>query len=385
MYFDYNATSPVRPEVLSTAQAFLGENFGNPSSFHAAGRKAKAALERVRDGLLKALGDPEGELVFTSGGTEADNLALRGVMTESPDKRAHLIFSSVEHNAVLNTAQALEVEGFRVTAVPVGGQGLLDPRALKEAITPDTRLISVMQANNEVGTVEPIEEIGRIARERGILFHVDAVQSFGKLPLNVLECPADLVSISGHKLGGLKGAGALYFRRGVKLHPLLFGGPHERNLRAGTHGTPGILAMGIAAEAALKERGNGELKRIRRLRDRLESGLKKRLSDVELNGHPEKRLPGTLNLSFLDCDGETLMMALDLAGICASTGSACSSGSTEPSHVLLAMGLSPERIRGSIRFSLGWGTTEAEVDQALEKIPPAVEQVRRAFLTHRSP
>ena len=334
-------------------------------------------MEEVRGALLRALGDPKGRLIFTSGGTEADNLALTGAARALRHKGNHLILSAVEHHAVLHPAEALAREGFRLTVLPVDSRGAVDPAVVERAITPQTVLISVMHANNEVGTIQPIEEIGRIARERGVLFHTDAVQSFGKLELNAARMPVDLLSISGHKLGGLKGAGALYTRQGVALEPLLRGGPHERGLRAGTEGAAGIAAMGAAAEAALAERDGG-MERMKTLRDRLERELREKLRGVELNGHPERRLPGTLNLSFAGCQGETLLMALDLAGVSVSTGSACASGSTEPSHVLAAMGLPPDRIAGSIRFSLGWATTAEDIEEALRRIPPVVERIRAA-------
>jgi len=328
--------------------------------------------------LLRALGDPKGRLIFTSGGTEADNLGLTGAARALRGKGDHVIVSAVEHHAVLHPAEHLAREGFKLSVLPVDSHGAVDPAALERAITPQTVLVSVMHANNEVGTIQPIEEAARIARGKGVLFHTDAVQSFGKLELNASRLPADLISISGHKLGGLKGAGALYARQGVSLEPLQRGGPHEQGLRAGTEGTVGIVALGAAAEQALAERDGGGMDRMKTLRDRLEQGLREKLPGLELNGHPEQRLPGTLNMSFSGCQGETLLMALDLAGVSVSTGSACASGSTEPSHVLAAMGLSPERIAGSIRFSLGWATTAEEIEEALRRIPPVIERVRAA-------
>ncbi len=377
IYLDYNATSPLRPEVRRTLTAFLdGEAWGNPSSLHALGRRARATVEEVRAGILKTLGDPKGDLLFTSGGTEADNFAVSGVVRALQGRGNHLVISSVEHSAVLQAAQALQEEGFRVTQVPVDSEGRVDPREVKEAITPRTLLVSVMHANNEVGTIQPIREIAQAARERQVLFHTDAVQSFGKVPLDVREVEADLVSLSAHKIGGPKGAGALYVRQGVRIRPLLRGGPHERNLRAGTEGVLGIIGLGAAARSALVGQRDGEPERIRGLRDRLEEGLLRQVPGAVRNGHATQRVPNTLNVSFPGCDGETLLMALDLAGVCVSTGSACSSGSTEPSHVLVAMGLPEERIRGSIRFSLGWDTAEEEIDEALERVPRVVKRVR---------
>ncbi|MDO8730658.1 MAG: cysteine desulfurase family protein [Candidatus Omnitrophota bacterium] len=378
IYLDCNATQPVRPEVRRAVQPFLDDAFGNPSSLHSHGRRVRETVEEVRGRLLRALGDPKGRLIFTSGGTEADNLGVAGAARALRNKGDHLILSAVEHHAVLHAAEALAREGFRLSVLPVDSRGTVDLQALERAITPQTLLISVMHANNEVGTIQPIEEVGRIAREKGVLFHTDAVQSFSKLELNASRMPVDLISISGHKLGGLKGTGALYVRQGVRLEPLLRGGPHEQGLRAGTEGGAGIAAMGAAAEAALAERDVGGMERMKALRDRLEQGLREKLPGIELNGHPERRLPGTLNLSFSGCQGETLLMALDLAGVSVSTGSACASGSTEPSHVLEAMGLARERIAGSIRFSLGWATTAEEIEEALRRIPPVIERVRLA-------
>ena len=379
IYLDYNATSPVHPDVRRAVRPFLEEIFGNPSSLHACGREARGAVEGARAELLSALGDVKGRLYFTSGGTEADNLAIRGVLEAlKGGGKDHLVVSSVEHHAVLHTAQALLKEGFRVTFVPVDRDGRIHLDALEEAIGPATALLSVMHANNETGTVQPIDEIGRIAHARGVLFHTDAVQSFGKVPLDVRGAGVDLASLSSHKLGGLKGTGALYVRPGVPLRPLLHGGPQEGNFRGGTEGVLGIVGMGAAVAAARRDEETQGLAAVRKLRDQLEEGLRKRVPEVRLNGHPASRLPGTLNLSFLGCHGEILMMNLDLAGICVSTGSACSSGSTEPSHVLVAMGLTPAQVGGSIRFSLGWGTTGEEIDRCLEIIPPIVEQVRHA-------
>ena len=378
IYLDYNATSPVRPEVRQKMAACLDGNFGNPSSLHAAGRAARAVVEGVRAQILTALGDPAGQLVFTSGGTEADNLALKGIARAFRSKGNHLLVSAVEHHAVLHAAEALGKEGFQVTIVPVDRSGLIDLQSLEKAITPQTILISVMHANNEVGPVQPIEEISRISRERGVLLHTDAVQSFGKLEVDVHRLGVDFASISSHKLGGPKGAGALYLRRGIRVQSILHGGPHEHQLRAGTENTPGIVGMGTAVELSCAERNQGVLQRVAQLRDRLQAGLQKNLPGIDINGHPTRRLPGTLNVSLKGCHGETLLMALDLAGICVSTGSACSSGSTEPSHVLAAMGLPSQQIEGSIRFSLGWGTTEAEIDEVLQKVPPIVEKIRKA-------
>ena len=376
IYLDYNATSPLHPDVRQEIIPFLEDAFGNASSVHAKGRQARAAVEMVRAEILAALGDRTGQLIFTSGGTEADNLALKGIAPALRDRGNHLVVSSVEHHAVLHAAEALQEQGVKVTLVPVDRQGKVDLEALEEAIGPKTVLVSVMHANNEVGTIQPIREIGQIAKKHNVLFHTDAVQSFGKLPLNVLEDGVDLVSLSAHKLGGLKGVGALYLRREIKIKPLLHGGPHEHNLRGGTEGVPGIVGMGTALKVTLKEQQDGTLSRVNRLRDQLEAGLR-RIPGIEIHGHPTERLPGTLNVSFLSCLAESLLMAFDLAGICVSSGSACSSGSTEPSHVLAAMGLPEDQIEGSVRFSLGWGTTEEELTHCLDRLPLLVEQVRK--------
>ena len=378
VYLDYNATSPLLPAVHAEMTACLNDIFGNASSVHMHGRRAREAGERVRALCLASLGDPGGQLIFTSGGTEADNLALRGVMEGFRHKGNHLIVSAVEHQAVLHTAEALATEGMQVTILPVDSRGVVDLEALRRALTPRTVLISVMYANNEVGTIQPIREVGEMARTEGILFHTDAVQSFGKLPLNVREIGADLVSISGHKIGAAKGIGALYVRPGVKIQPILYGGPHERGLRAGTENVAGIVGFGVALETVLKEQDKEKLHSLKELRDRLEAGLHRQIPDLQINGDPTRRLDNTSNMSFIGCRGETLLMALDMAGICVSTGSACSSGSTEPSHVLVAMRLPPDRIESSIRFSLGWGTTEAEIEEVVQKVPPIVEKVRKA-------
>ncbi|MBI1953652.1 MAG: cysteine desulfurase [Candidatus Omnitrophica bacterium] len=378
IYLDYNATAPLRPRVLEAMRPPGGGAFGNASSLHAKGREARGALEAARQELLGFLGDPQGQLVFTSGGTEADNLALKGAARARGAGGGRLIVSAVEHHAVLHPAQALAREGFEVTALPVDRQGLVDPEALRAGLTPDTFLISVMHANNETGAVQPIEEVGRIARERGILFHTDAVQSFGKISLDMNRVNADLVSISAHKLGGPQGAGALYVRKGVRLAPLLHGGPHEGTLRAGTENVAGIVGMGAAASASVDDLREGRVARMEALRDRLQEELMKRVPEALVHAKGVQRLANTLNVSFLGASGETLLAALDLAGICVSTGAACSSGSAEPSHVLKAMGLNDREIEGSIRFSLGWATTPEEIEAALAAIPAVVARVRQA-------
>ncbi len=378
IYLDYNATSPIHPDVRASMSRVLDGNYGNPSSLHAAGREAREAVEQARRTCLSAIGDPAGQLIFTSGGTEADNLAVKGLARALKQKGNHLIVSSVEHHAVLQPAEALREEGFRVTEVGVDRHGVLKLEDLRNAVTPETVLVSVMHANNEVGTIQPIAEAAAIARAQGALFHSDAVQSFGKVSLPASSDRPDALSLSAHKLGGPKGVGALYLRKGVKIAPTQQGGPHERNLRAGTEGVPGIVGMEAAVRLSVREEKEKVPARVLALREMLEKGLLEKVPDAVVNGHPTQRLPGTLNLSFRGCTGETLLIALDLEGICVSTGAACSSGSTEPSHVLTAMRLPADQVEGSIRFSLGRGTTREEIQRCLQIIPRVVERVRRA-------
>lgn len=378
IYLDYNATSPLYPEVLQAAEPFYRELFGNPSSLHRKGQEARAQIEKVRRQLLEMLGVSDGELIFTSGGTEADNLAIKGVARSLRSKGNHLVISAIEHSAVLQPVQMLQKEGFEVTLLTPTVEGLITPHQVEAALTGRTILISVMHANNELGSIQPIQDISQFAADREILFHTDAVQSFGKIPVHFDRLGADLMSISAHKIGGPKGVGALVLKRGIVLEPLVHGGPHEHSRRAGTEGTAGIAAMGKAVQITLKKQAEGMPMYLAALRDRLEEGLLDRVSDVHRNGASAKRVPNTSNLSFLNCSGETLMQALDMAGICVSTGAACASASTEPSHVLRALGLSDQRIGGSIRFSLGFDNTEQEIDRCLEIVPEVVERVRKS-------
>jgi len=376
-YLDHNATTPLHPDVFEAMRPSLTEWFGNPSSVHAWGRDARTALETARKGLADALGAADKDcLVFTGGGTEADNLALRGVLAAHPDG-GHLIVSSVEHHAVLHTADHLELHGCRVTRLSVDADGRLDPEDVRRAIRPDTLLVSLMHANNETGVLFPIREMARICRECGVLFHTDAIQSFGKLPLDVEALGVDLLSVSGHKIGGPKGIGALYVRRETRMAPLLTGGWQERSRRGGTENVAGAVGLARAAELA-RDDLEGMGRRMAELRDRLESDLMAAIPAVQRNGHPIERLPQTSNLAFLGTEAESLILALDLCGIGVSSGAACSSGSLEPSHVLTAMGLPQERILASIRFSLGRGTTIEEIDCVLEALPPIVDRMRRA-------
>jgi len=377
VYLDHNATTPLDPEVLAAMTPFLAEGFGNPSSLHVWGREARQALERARATIARALGSADKDtVVFTSGGTEADNLALMGVAASQEKRGRHVILSSVEHHAVLNAAAHLGRQGFEVTRLSVDSQGLLDPDDVRRVIRPDTVLVSLMYGNNETGVLFPIASVGRICRQRGVTFHTDAVQSFGKLPLDVEMLCVDLLSLSGHKTHGPKGIGALFIRRGTRMQPLLHGGAQERSRRAGTENVAAAVGLARATELSLQDQA-GESRRMADLRDRLEGGVMAALPGVLRNGHPTERLPHTTNLAFAGVEAESLILALDLAGIGASSGAACSSGSLEPSHVLAAMGLPPERVLSSVRFSLGRTTTREEIEHVLEVLPPIVERMRR--------
>ncbi len=380
VYLDYNATTPIDPDVAAAMHPFFAERFGNASSLHAAGRRARAALESARRAILATLGDPSGQLVFTSGGTEADNLALLGAAEARQAEGRHVIVSAIEHHAVLHAADVLARRGWTVTRVPVTSEGLVDLDALRRALVPGTTLVSVMHANNEVGTLQPIAEIAVLAHAAGAWLHTDAVQSFGKVPVSVRALGVDLLSLSAHKLYGPKGAGALYLRRGVTVAPQHVGGPHEHGLRAGTEAVAPCVGMaravGLAVERLPAWAG------VARLRDALVAGLQQRVPDVALNGSPTARVANTANVSFLGCEGEPLLIALDLEGIGVSTGAACSSGSTEPSHVLIAMGLPAQQIHGSIRFSLGLSTTEDEIHYVLDRLPAVVTRLRQTAATH---
>jgi cysteine desulfurase len=378
-YLDYNATTPVDPAVLEAMLPFLADNFGNASSIHSAGQRARAAVDRARDSIAALLGAKPSEIVFTSGGTEADNLAILGlvsaVASKSASGRKHIITSAIEHHAVLNSCQALEQQGIEVTYIPVGSTGVVDPDEIRRALRSDTILITVMHANNEIGTIQPIEEIGRIASEADVYFHCDAVQSAGKLPFSVNQLGVDLISISAHKIYGPKGVGALYVRSGTPLSPQFHGGHHERDRRPGTENVPGIVGFGKAAELALADLAE-EPQRVAALRDRLERAILDSVSSVRVNGDVARRVANTTNLSFAAAGGEAMLIALDLIGVACSTGAACSSGAVEPSHVLLAIGLSPDEARSSLRFSLGRHTTAEEIDYAIAAIPKVADRLR---------
>jgi len=375
IYLDYAATTPMHPDVIKAMQPYLTEIFGNPSSIYSYGREAKGAIEEARIKVANLIGARDEEIIFTSGGTEADNFALKGVALANESKGNHIITSSIEHHAVIETCKFLEKRGFKVTYLPVDEYGLIDPADVKKSITDKTILISVMHANNEMGTIEPIAEIGKVAKEAGIYFHTDAVQAVGHIPVDVNELGVDLLSLSAHKLYGPKGVGALYIRKGTKLIPFMHGGEQERRRRASTENVPGIVGLGRAVELAQQEI-NQEAHHLTRLRNQLIKGLLERIDHIRLNGHPLKRLPNNINVSVDFVEGESMILNLDLEGICASTGSACSSSSLEPSHVLLAMGLSHEQAHSSLRFTLGKRTTEEEIERVLEVLPRIVAKLR---------
>ena len=375
IYLDHAATTPTRPEVVKAMLPFFGDAFGNPSSIHSLGQEAKGAIEEARTKVAELIGARSEEIVFTSGGTEADNFALKGVAFANEHKGNHIITTPIEHHAVLEVCKFLEKRGFRITCLPVDKYGMVDPDDVKRAITAKTIIISVMHASNEVGTIEPVEEIGKIAQEAGVHFHSDAVQTVGHIPVNVDKLKVDLLSISGHKFNGPKGVGALYVRKGTKLVSLMHGGEHEKRRRAGTENVPGIVGLAKAAELAGQEIGK-EAERLAYLRDKLIKGLGDKIDQIRLNGHPTKRLPNNVNASIDFVEGESMLLNLDLEGICASTGSACSSSSLEPSHVLLALGLPPEQAHGSLRFTLGRDNTDADVERVLEVLPGIVAKLR---------
>ena len=376
VYFDYNATSPLAPEVIDAVARASRDLFGNASSVHHFGQQAKAAMDDARSAVAALIhGDPS-EIVFTSGGTEADNFAIRGAADAlEPTGRRHLIASAIEHEAVLNTLKALTRRGWRTTLLAVDESGIVSPDRLREAIADDTALVSVMHANNEIGTIQPIAELATIAHARGALLHTDAVQSVGKIPVDARALGADLLSLSAHKFNGPKGAGALWIKRGTRMQPMVTGGKHERNRRAGTENVPAIAGLGVAAQLAAGKRA-AEAVRAAALRDRLEEGILRTVPGTAVNGARESRVPNTTNISFDRVEAESLLIALDLEGIAVSTGSACSSGTLEPSHVLRAMGLPTHRTQNSLRFSLGMFSTDDEVDRVIEVLPRLVEKLR---------
>ncbi len=383
IYMDYAATTPVRKEVLDEMLPFFSENFGNPSSLHTFGQKAKNAVEAAREKVALSIGATPDEIVFTSGGTESDNFAVKGVAFAKQDKGRHIITSAIEHHAVLEPCRFLEKSGFEITRLPVDYRGLIDPSDVKKAIKNETVLISIMHGNNEIGTIQPIKEIGAIARERGIIFHSDVVQTLGRMPLNVDAFNLDLVSASGHKIYGPKGVGFIYIRKGTRITPFMHGGEQERGRRASTHNVPGIIGLGKAAELALLDLDK-ETIRITALRDKLIRGILDNIEGTRLNGHPAQRLSNNVHVSIDYVEGESLLLYLDMEGIACSTGSACSSASLEPSHVLTATGVSPDTAYGALRFTLGRDTTEEDVNYVIETLPGIVKRLREISPVYRN-
>ena len=375
IYLDNAATTAVSPEVLTAMLPYFTECYGNPSSIHSTGRDAHKAVDAARRQVAAAINADPAEIYFTAGGSESDNWAIKGTAFAKRDKGNHIITTAIEHHAVLHTCQWLEKQGFEVTYLPVDENGLVSVEDVEKAITDKTILISVMAANNEIGTIEPIAEIGALARSKGILFHTDAVQAVGAIPLDVRAMNIDMLSMSGHKFHGPKGIGALYIRKGVRLDTLIAGGAQERGKRAGTENLPGIVGIGKAIEIATRDM-EANAARMTRLRDKLIAGILENIPDVRLNGHPTRRLPNNVNVSVRYIEGEALLLRLDLAGIAGSSGSACTSGSLDPSHVLLAIGLPHEIAHGSLRLTLGTDTTEADIDEVLDKLPGIVKNLR---------
>jgi cysteine desulfurase len=375
IYLDYAATTPVHPNVVKAMLPYFTEKYGNPSSAHSCGTEAREGVEAARKTLAEFIGARDEEVVFTSGGTESDNFALKGIAYANQDKKDHIITSAVEHHAVLEPCRFLETQGFHVTYLPVDQYGMINPDDVRKAITPKTALVSVMHASNEVGTIEPIGEIGKITREAGVYLHTDAVQTVGHLPIDVKTLNVDLLSLSGHKLYGPKGIGALYIRKGTKIIPFMQGGGQEDGRRGSTYNVPGIVGLGKAIEIAKAEM-DAEAVRLTGLRDRIIKELKQKIDYIKLNGHPTKRLPNNVNMSMAFVEGEATLMSLDLEGICVSTGSACSSESMDPSHVLTAMKIPAEEARCSLRFTLGKWTVEEEVDKLLTVLPRIMAKLR---------
>jgi cysteine desulfurase len=374
IYLDNNATTQVAPEVLDTILPYFHELYGNPSSAHSFGGQVAEKVAEAREQVAALLGARPGEIIFTSGGTESDNAAVRSALAAYPEKR-HIITSQVEHPAIRSLCQHLAKQGYRVTEVPVTGRGELDMDLYAKSLTPDTAIVSLMWANNETGVIFPIEKAAEMAKDKGILFHTDAVQAVGKIPINMRQNAVDMLSLSGHKLHSPKGIGVLFTRTGLKFKPYVIGGHQERNRRAGTENTPAIIGLGKACELAAL-RLDEENTRVKGLRDKLEKEILGKIPHTRANGSAVPRLPNTSNISFEFVEGESILLSLDAEGICASTGSACSSGSLEPSHVLLAMGLTPTTAQGSIRFSLSIYNQEEEIDYVLQKLPPIIERLR---------
>jgi cysteine desulfurase len=376
IYMDNAATTSTDVEVVEAMKPFFTQKYGNPNSIHSFGQEAREAVEEAREKIARLIGANPSEIVFTAGGTEADNYAIKGIAWANQKKGNHIITSQIEHHAVLHSCQFLEKHGFKVTYLKVDKYGLVDPEDVKKAITDQTILVTIMHANNEIGTIEPIKEIGKIVKEAGIYFHTDSVQTTGHIPIEVNDLGVDMLSISGHKLYGPKGVGALYLRKGTKIVNLIDGGAQEKNRRAGTENVTGMVGLGKAVELAEKRLAGGEVDKVVKLRDKLITGIMDQIENVRLNGHSTKRLPGNVNICFEFIEGESMLLNLDMKGVAASSGSACTSGSLEPSHVLLAIGLPPEIAHGSLRLTLGKDNTEEDIDYVLDILPKIIEKLR---------
>jgi cysteine desulfurase len=376
IYLDHAATTSTDVEVVEAMKPFFTQKYGNPNSIHSFGQEAREAVEEAREKIARLIGANPSEIVFTAGGTEADNYAIKGIAWANQKKGNHIITSQIEHHAVLHSCQFLEKHGFKVTYLKVDKYGLIDPEEVKKAITDQTILVTIMHANNEIGTIEPIKEIGKIVKEAGIYFHTDSVQTTGHIPIEVNDLGVDMLSISGHKLYGPKGVGALYLRKGTKIVNLIDGGAQEKNRRAGTENVTGMVGLGKAVELAEKRLAGGEVDKVVKLRDKLITGIMDQIENVRLNGHSTKRLPGNVNICFEFIEGESMLLNLDMKGVAASSGSACTSGSLEPSHVLLAIGLPPEIAHGSLRLTLGKDNTEEDIDYVIAILPKIIEKLR---------
>jgi cysteine desulfurase len=376
VYMDYNATTPTDIRILKEMEPFFCERFGNPSSIYEIARENRKLIEKARENVARLIDAEPDEIFFTSGGTESDNWAIKGVAFALRNKGNHIITSQIEHHAVLNTCKFLSKIGYEITYAPTDKYGIVDVEFIEKSIRKETILITIMHANNEIGTIEPVEEISKIAREKGIYFHTDSVQTVGKIPVSVKKLGVDMLSLSAHKFYGPKGVGAIYIKKGTKIEPYLHGGEQEKGKRAGTYNVPGIIGLGKAAEIAIEEMEE-EMKKVKYLRDKLERGIIEKIPEVVINGHPENRLYNTLNLCVKYVEGESILLNLDFEKIYASSGSACTSGSLEPSHVLLAIGIPPEIAHGSLRFSLGKYNEEKDVDMVLEVLPGIVEKLRK--------
>jgi len=373
---DHAATTSTDVEVVKAMEPYFTLKYGNPNSIHSFGQEAREAVEEARGKVAHLIGANPAEIVFTAGGTEADNYAIKGIAWANQKKGNHIITSKIEHHAVLHSCQFLEKQGFKITYLPVDKYGLIDPENVKKAITDKTILVTIMHANNEIGTIEPIKEISKVVKKAGVYFHIDSVQTTGHIPIDVNDLGVDMLSMSGHKFYGPNGIGALYLRKGIKIVTLIDGGAQEKNRRAGTENLAGIVGMGKAAELAEKRLLQGKEDEVIKLRDKLIKGITEKIDHTRLNGHPRKRLPGNANFCFEFIEGESMLLSLDMEGVAASSGSACTSGSLEPSHVLLAIGLPPEIAHGSLRLTLGKDNTEKEIDYVIDILPGTIEKLR---------